>query len=105
MTQFYRGRKVVHSRGTVAARRTVRSARPWLVVARLKKTVDSAVFIFRGPRNHEGSYRTGPGLGHQAHDASAPDRCACRKSNPDIFVMQSAEDWSARIPCPLYAAR
>ena len=32
--------------------------------------------------------------------------CACRKSNPDIFVMQSAEDWFAKyIPCPLYGAR
>jgi hypothetical protein len=32
--------------------------------------------------------------------------CACRKSNPDIFVMQSAEDWSAKnMPCPLCGAR
>ena len=28
------------------------------------------------------------------------------KSNPDIFVMQSAEDWAAKNkPCPLYGAR
>ena len=34
------------------------------------------------------------------------DACACRKSNPDIFVMQSAEDWAAKnTPCPLYGAR
>ena len=25
--------------------------------------------------------------------------CACRKSNPDIFVMQSAEDWAAKNTC------
>jgi hypothetical protein len=31
--------------------------------------------------------------------------CACRKSNPDIFVMQSAEDGAAKnAPCPLYGA-
>src|SRR6267378_952024 len=34
------------------------------------------------------------------------DTCACRKSNPDIFVMQSAEDWAAKnTPCPLNSAR
>jgi hypothetical protein len=33
-------------------------------------------------------------------------RCAYRKSNPDIFVMQSAEDRAAKnTPCPLYDAR
>ena len=32
--------------------------------------------------------------------------CAYRKSNPDIFVMQSAEDRSAKnTPCPHYGAR
>ena len=32
--------------------------------------------------------------------------CACRKSNPDIFVMQSAEDWAAKnTPCPLNSTR
>jgi dGTPase len=32
--------------------------------------------------------------------------CAYRKSNPDIFVMQSAEDWTAKnTPYPLYGAR
>ena len=32
--------------------------------------------------------------------------CACRKSNPDILVMQSAEDWAAKnTPCPLHGAR
>jgi hypothetical protein len=32
--------------------------------------------------------------------------CAYRKSNPDIFVMQSAEDRAAKnTPCPLYGAR
>jgi hypothetical protein len=32
--------------------------------------------------------------------------CAYRKSNPDIFVMQSAEDWAAKnTPCPFYGAR
>ena len=32
--------------------------------------------------------------------------CACRKSNPDIFVMQSAEDRTANnTPCPLNSAR
>ena len=32
--------------------------------------------------------------------------CAYRKSNPDIFVMQFAEDWTAKnTPCPLYGAR
>jgi hypothetical protein len=34
------------------------------------------------------------------------DGCACRKSNPDIFVMQSAEDWAAKnTPCPLNSTR
>jgi len=34
------------------------------------------------------------------------DPCAYRKSNPDIFVMQSAEDRAAKnTPCPLYGAR
>jgi len=33
-------------------------------------------------------------------------RCACRKSNPDILVMQSAEDWAAKNrSCPLNRAR
>ena len=32
--------------------------------------------------------------------------CACRKSNPNIFVVQSAEDWAAKnAPCPLHSAR
>ena len=32
--------------------------------------------------------------------------CACRKSNPDIFVMQAAEDWAAKnTSCPFYGAR
>ena len=32
--------------------------------------------------------------------------CACGKSNPDIFVMQSAEDWAAKnTPGPFYVAR
>jgi hypothetical protein len=31
---------------------------------------------------------------------------AYQKSNPDIFVMQSAEDWAANnAPCPFYGAR
>jgi hypothetical protein len=34
------------------------------------------------------------------------DTCACRKSNPDVFVMQSAEDWAAKnTPCPLNSTR
>jgi hypothetical protein len=34
------------------------------------------------------------------------DTCACRKSNPNIFVVQSAEDWAAEnTPCPLHGAR
>src|SRR6478735_11687721 len=29
-------------------------------------------------------------------------RCACRKSNPNILVMQPAQDWKAKnTPCPL----
>ena len=32
--------------------------------------------------------------------------CACRKSTPDIFVVQSAEDWAAKNrPCPLNSTR
>src|SRR3981081_4385413 len=32
--------------------------------------------------------------------------CACRKSNPDIFVTQSAENWTAKnTPCPLNGPR
>jgi hypothetical protein len=31
---------------------------------------------------------------------------ACRKSHPDIFVMQSAENWAAKnTPCPLNSSR
>jgi hypothetical protein len=34
------------------------------------------------------------------------DPCACRKSNPDILVMQAAEDWAAKnTPCPLNSTR
>ena len=34
------------------------------------------------------------------------ETCACRKSNPNIFVVQSAEDWAAKnTPCPLHGAR
>ncbi len=32
--------------------------------------------------------------------------CACRKSNPDVLVIQSAEDWAAKnTPCPLNSTR
>ena len=32
--------------------------------------------------------------------------CACRKSNPNILVMQPAQDWKAKnTPCPLNRAR
>jgi hypothetical protein len=35
-----------------------------------------------------------------------PSACVYRKSNPDIFVMQSAEDRAAKnTPFPLYGAR
>jgi hypothetical protein len=41
-----------------------------------------------------------------ASSASAFSSCAYRKSNPDVFVMQSAEDRAAKnTPCPLYGAR
>jgi hypothetical protein len=51
--------------------------------------------------------------GCQPHHRSSPttaasriDTCAYRKSNPDIFVMQSAKDRAAKnTPCPLYGAR
>jgi transposase InsO family protein len=34
------------------------------------------------------------------------DTCACRKSNPDIFVMQSAKDRTAKnTPCPRNSTR
>ena len=37
-------------------------------------------------------------------DAVAP--CACRKSNPDILVVQPAENWAAKnVPGPLDGAR
>jgi hypothetical protein len=40
-----------------------------------------------------------------SHTVSAAS-CACRKSNPDVFVMQSAEDWAAKnTPCPLNSTR
>jgi hypothetical protein len=33
-------------------------------------------------------------------------RCACRKSNTHLLVMQSAEDWAAKnTPCPLDSTR
>jgi hypothetical protein len=33
-------------------------------------------------------------------------RCACRKSNPDILVVQPAENWAAKnVPGPLDDAR
>jgi hypothetical protein len=32
--------------------------------------------------------------------------CACRKSNPDILVVQPAENWAAKnVPGPLDGAR
>jgi Bacterial regulatory helix-turn-helix protein, lysR family/Autoinducer synthase len=41
-----------------------------------------------------------------AHSAGRGEACACRKSNPKIFVVQSAEDWAAKnAPCPLHGAR
>ena len=34
------------------------------------------------------------------------DRCACRKSNPDILVVQPAKNWAAKnVPGPLDGAR
>jgi LysR family hydrogen peroxide-inducible transcriptional activator len=34
------------------------------------------------------------------------NHCACRKSNPNIFVVQSAEDWAAKnTPCPLHGTQ
>src|SRR5712672_2132554 len=43
---------------------------------------------------------------HTAWVKNGSVRCAYRKSNPDIFVMQSAEDRAAKnTPCPLYGAR
>jgi hypothetical protein len=36
----------------------------------------------------------------------AADTCACRKSNPDILVVQPAENWAAKnVPGPLDGAR
>ena len=33
-------------------------------------------------------------------------RCVCRKSNPSIFVVQSADEWAAKnTPRPLHGAR
>jgi len=38
------------------------------------------------------------------YPAFAP--CACRKSNPDILVVQPAENWAAKnVPGPLDGAR
>jgi hypothetical protein len=43
---------------------------------------------------------------NQWHDTEFFDRCAYWKSNPNIFVVQSAEDWAAKnTPCPLHGAR
>ena len=45
-------------------------------------------------------------LRRHEQDAGRHLPCAYRKSNPDIFVMQSAEDGAAKnTPCPLYGAR
>ena len=39
-------------------------------------------------------------------DEFALERCACRKSNPDIFMMQPAEDWATKnTPSPLNSTR
>jgi hypothetical protein len=44
--------------------------------------------------------------GRHEEDGCWPNWCACRKSNPDVFVMQSAEDWAAKnTPCPLNSTR
>ena len=44
----------------------------------------------------------GPTIGACASHYS----CACRKSNPNILVMQPAQDWKAKnTPCPLNRAR
>ena len=44
---------------------------------------------------------------HESGDhEKAAHHCACRKSNPAILVMQSAEDWAAKdTPCPLNSTR
>jgi transposase len=61
----------------------------------------------------EATRRCGRSMNHK-HFNRFPSRlgcwpvltCACRKSNPDIFVVQSAEYWAAKnTPCPLYGAR
>ena len=49
-------------------------------------------------------------LAEQLRTAAAPTfedtGCACRKSNPNILVMQPAQDWKAKnTPCPLNRAR
>jgi hypothetical protein len=49
--------------------------------------------------------RHGPGPEHRPKSGRGLS-CAYQKSNPDIFVMQSAEDWAAKnTPCPFYGAR
>ena len=43
---------------------------------------------------------------HLIRDRDRIYGCACRKSNPAILVMQSAEDWAAKnTPCPLNSTR
>src|SRR5258705_13278004 len=45
-------------------------------------------------------------LAHCSRTFSLSVACACRKSNPDILVVQPAENWAAKnVPGPLDGAR
>jgi hypothetical protein len=67
--------------------------------------------VYRGKKNSTLRMATLPGAGLPSHVSQndwvlMPEGCACRKSHPDIFVMQSAHDWAANnTPCPLNSTR
>ena len=45
-------------------------------------------------------------IARRSGERGSTTRCACRKSNPNILVMQPAQDWKAKnTPCPLNRAR
>jgi hypothetical protein len=77
-------------------------------IARGVRTIDLETLILAAVLFHETEVmKHGAPVEQLAIELQAAmDTCACRKSNPNIFVVQSAEDWAAKnTPCPLHGAR
>jgi hypothetical protein len=74
-----------------------------ILAARLK---DKFADIIVTPRDEADVVRVAAACYRHRIPLTVRGGCACRKSNPNIFVVQSAEDWAAKnTPCPLHGAR